>query len=57
MPLYRHSLNIAHVLGFTFFATKPDLYVARKGAFKIRNPEISLFIELLFILPEDRYAT
>jgi hypothetical protein len=56
MPLYRHSLNIAHISGFLFIATKTDLYVTRKGALKIRNPEISLFIEILFILLEDRYA-
>jgi len=33
MPLYRHSLNIAHVSVFMFIATKTDLYVVRKGAF------------------------
>jgi len=57
MPLYRHGLNIAHISGFLFIATKTDLYVTRKGALKIRNPEISLFIEMLFILLEDRHAT
>jgi len=56
-PLYRHSLNIAHVSGFLFIAAKTDLYVTRKGALKIRNPGISLFTEMLFILLEDRYAT